>query len=37
MTQRGRLILFAVASACILAGLVQVMQHMPVFGAHPLP
>jgi len=37
MTPRVRLILFAVATACILVGLVHVMQHMPAFGAHPLP
>jgi hypothetical protein len=37
MSRRVRLSVFAVATLCILVALVHVIQHMPAFGAHPLP
>ena len=34
---RVRLVLFALACLCVLPGVLHVAQHMPAFGAHPLP
>ena len=34
---RMRLVLFGLASLCVLPALLHVATHMPAFGAHPLP
>jgi multicomponent Na+:H+ antiporter subunit B len=37
MTPRIRLILFALACACLLPAVLAIARHMPAFGDHPMP
>jgi multicomponent Na+:H+ antiporter subunit B len=37
MSPRLRLVIFAIACACLLPAVLSIAMHMPTFGNHPMP